>query len=63
MIVRRKGEAAPVVVSCTLLPFDARFEMGRTLAEAAHPVTLNHRHCASVCVLGGASCSAKCIAP
>ena len=59
MIVRRKGEAAPVVVSCTLLPYDARFEMGHTLADAARPVTLNHRHCASFCVLGGASCSAK----
>ena len=59
MIIKRKGEAAPVVVSCTLLPYDSRFEMGRTLAEAARPVTLNHRHCASFCVLGGASCSAK----
>ena len=59
MIVKRKGEAEPVVVSCTLLPCDARFEMGRTLSEAARPVTLNHRHCASFCVLGGASCSAK----
>ena len=59
MIVRRRGETEPVVVSCTLLPYDARFEMGHTLAEAARPVSLNHRHCASFCVLGGASCSAK----
>ena len=31
--------------------------MGRTLAEAAVPVALNHPHCASFCVLGGAACS------
>ena len=33
--------------------------LGGTLAQAARPVALNHRHCASFCVLGGASCSAK----
>ena len=59
MIVKRKGAAAPVVISCTLLPYDPGFEMGRTLTEAARPVSLNHRHCAKFCVLGGASCSAK----
>ena len=30
---------------------------GRTLAEAARPVALNHPYCASFCVLGGAACS------
>jgi Radical SAM superfamily/4Fe-4S single cluster domain len=57
MVVKRKGAAAPVVVSCTLLPYQADFEMGTTLAEAARPISLNHRHCAKFCVLGGASCS------
>jgi len=37
---------------------DRRFELGRTLAEAARPVALNHPHCARFCVLGGARCSA-----
>ncbi len=59
MIVKRKGEAAPVVVSCTLLPYQPDFEMGRILTEAARSVSLNHRHCARFCVMGGASCSAK----
>jgi sulfatase maturation enzyme AslB (radical SAM superfamily) len=59
MVVKRKGEAAPVVMPCTLLPYDARFEMGRNLDEATAPVKLNHPHCARFCVLGGASCSAK----
>ncbi len=56
MVVKRKGAAAPAVLACTLLPYDPRFEMGGTLAEAARPVALNHPHCASFCVLGGASC-------
>jgi pyruvate-formate lyase-activating enzyme len=57
MVVKRKGALRPRVVSCTLLPYDEGFEMGATLAEAARPVKLNHRHCARFCVLGGASCS------
>jgi hypothetical protein len=59
MVVRRKGAVAPVVVSCTLLPHDPRFEMGETLTQAEKSVSLNHSHCAKFCVLGGASCSAK----
>jgi hypothetical protein len=56
MVVKRKGASAPAVVSCTLLPYDRAFEMGATLEDAARPVSLNHRHCAKFCVLGGASC-------
>lgn len=58
MVVKRKGADSPAVLSCTLLPYDAQFEMGRTLEEAEAPVQLNHPHCAKFCVLGGASCSA-----
>ena len=57
MVVKRRGAASPVVLACTLLAYDPRFEMGTTLAEAAAPVSLNHPFCASFCVLGGASCS------
>ncbi|HCK83132.1 MAG TPA: radical SAM protein [Hyphomonadaceae bacterium] len=57
MVVKRKG-AAPAVLACTLLPYDPQFELGSTLAEAARPVALNHKYCASFCVLGGASCGA-----
>ena len=57
MVIKRKGAAAPSVVSCTLLPYDQAFEMGATLAEAQCMVKLNHPHCAKFCVLGGASCS------
>ena len=57
MVVKRKDAAHPAVLACTLLPYDARFELGRTLADAARPVALNHPHCASFCVLGGAACS------
>lgn len=57
MVVKRKGAARPAVLACTLLPYDARFEMGETLAGASGPVTLNHPHCAKFCVLGGASCA------
>lgn len=59
MVVKRKGARAPGVVACTLLPYDAGFEMGASLAEASRPVALNHPHCAKFCVLGGASCSVK----
>jgi uncharacterized Fe-S cluster-containing radical SAM superfamily protein len=57
MVVRRKGAAAAGVLACTLIPYDAEFELGETLAEASKPVALNHPHCARFCVLGGASCS------
>jgi predicted phosphodiesterase len=57
MVVKRKGADYPVVVSCTLLPYDAQFELGRTLSQANGAVPLNHAFCAQFCVLGGASCS------
>ena len=57
MVVKRQGAAAPVVLACTLLAYDKRFELGATLAEASRPVALNHPYCASFCVLGGAACS------
>ncbi len=57
MVVKAKGDDAPHVVACTLLPYDPGFAMGATLAEAARPIHLNHPHCARFCVLGGASCS------
>lgn len=59
MVIRRKGAGRAIVTACTLLPYDTRFDMGNTLAEAtSKPVALNHPWCASFCVLGGASCSA-----
>lgn len=57
MVVKRKGEAKPVVMPCTLLPYGDDFVMGESLAEAAGSVKLNHPHCARFCVLGGGSCS------
>lgn len=57
MVVKRQGADRPAVVACTLLPYDPRFELGATLAEASGPVSLNHPYCASFCVLGGAACS------
>jgi hypothetical protein len=61
MIVKRKGSERPVVVACTLLPYDEQFELGPTLGEAKRSVQLNHPNCAKFCVLGGASCSARFI--
>ena len=58
MVVRRRAAQHPVVVACTLTPYDPGFELGRTLAEASGRVSLNHPFCAQFCVLGGASCSA-----
>jgi len=57
MVIKRKGAPRPVVVACTLIPYDDRFALGETLAEAHGGVSLNHPHCARFCVLGGASCS------
>jgi hypothetical protein len=66
MVVKRKGAAAPVIVPCTLLPYEPAFEMGETFAEACAAdagmfnkgaVKLCHPHCAKFCVLGGGSCS------
>jgi len=57
MVVKRKGADRPAVLSCTLLAYDPQFEFGPRLADALGPVKLNHPHCATFCVLGGASCS------
>lgn len=66
MVVKRKGADRLTVLPCTLLPYDAQFEMGDTLAAAAEAdggmfrngaVKLCHPHCARFCVLGGGSCS------
>jgi len=57
MVVKRRGEDGVKVLACTLLPYDAQFELGATLAEASDPVKLNHPHCARFCVLGGGACS------
>jgi uncharacterized Fe-S cluster-containing radical SAM superfamily protein len=58
MVVRRRGADRPAVLACTLIAYDPAFELGATLAEAARPVPLNHRFCATFCVLGGAACGA-----
>lgn len=57
MVVKRRGADRPVVVACTLIPYEPGFELGTTLAAAGASVSLNHPHCARFCVLGGASCS------
>ena len=66
MVVKRKGASTPVVVPCTLLPYEPAFEMATTLAQsmradggmfAKGAVKLCHAHCAKFCVLGGGSCS------
>ena len=57
MVIKRKGAGQSVVVPCTLLPYDAEFEMGSSLTGSGKVVKLNHPHCARFCVLGGASCS------
>jgi uncharacterized Fe-S cluster-containing radical SAM superfamily protein len=58
MVVKRKGADRPVLLACTLLAYDERFELGTTLADANKPVHLAHKHCATFCVLGGAACGA-----
>lgn len=58
MVVKRKDAPRPVVVPCTLLPYERQFELGTRLADSAKTVKLNHPHCATFCVLGGASCGA-----
>ena len=66
MVVKRKAAEKPVVLPCTLLPYQPAFDMGPTLADAARAhggmfdkgaVKLCHPHCAKFCVLGGGSCS------
>ncbi|MFT4863629.1 MAG: putative Fe-S cluster-containing radical SAM superfamily protein [Pseudohongiellaceae bacterium] len=57
MVVKRKGDAGPTVLPCTLLAYDEQFNLGSSLASAATRVHLNHKFCAQFCVLGGASCS------
>jgi sulfatase maturation enzyme AslB (radical SAM superfamily) len=68
MVIKRQGAARPTVVPCTLIPYDAAFDMGPTLTQAgeadsgmfaAGAVKLCHPHCSKFCVLGGGSCSGK----
>jgi uncharacterized Fe-S cluster-containing radical SAM superfamily protein len=56
MVVKRKGAPHPVVLACTLIPYDRAFELGTTLGQSFRPVKLNHPHCARFCVLGGGAC-------
>lgn len=56
MLVKRRGEA-PSYAACTLLPYEAEFDMGRSAPPVGQQVALNHPHCAKFCVLGGASCA------
>ena len=56
MVVKRRGAARPHIVACTLIPYDPRFDLGRSLSDAPRRVALNHPHCARFCLLGGASC-------
>ena len=58
MVVKHKGAAGPSVAACTLLPYDAQWNLGPSLSGALGSVPLNHPHCAKFCVLGGAACSA-----
>lgn len=58
MVVKHKGDEKPSVMACTLLAYDAQFNMGETLKEASRSVSLNHPHCAKFCVLGGGACTA-----
>ncbi|MEM8935127.1 MAG: radical SAM protein [Pseudomonadota bacterium] len=57
MVVKDKGAAAPSVRACTLIPYEKAFDLGPDLRAASKAVPLNHRHCATFCVLGGASCA------
>jgi uncharacterized Fe-S cluster-containing radical SAM superfamily protein len=58
MVVKPKGAERPIVQACTLLPYEAPFALGSTLAAAtAEPIALNHPHCSKFCVLGGGACS------
>ena len=57
MVVKRNGAQQTAVLACTLIPYDERFELGSTLAEAAKSVPLNHPYCATFCVLGGGACA------
>lgn len=58
MVLKRRDAGAPVVVPCTLLPYDRQFELGSRLSDATGAVKLNHPFCAQFCVLGGGSCTA-----
>ena len=57
MIVKKKGNAKPSVIACTLLPYDEAFDLGSTLKQSMQKIYLNHPHCSKFCVLGGSSCS------
>ncbi|MBL1421547.1 MAG: radical SAM protein [Alphaproteobacteria bacterium] len=66
MVVHRKGEDGFKVLPCTLIAYDDKFEMGKSLEASLSAnegnfkcggVKLNHQHCAKFCVLGGGSCS------
>lgn len=57
MVVKHRGADRPVVVSCTLLPYSAEFNLGHRLSESLGDISLNHPYCSAFCVLGGGNCS------
>ena len=59
MVLKRKGAEQPVVVPCTLLPYDPQFELGRRLAGSADDRHVQPSVLRPVLRAGGASCSAR----
>jgi len=51
------SSVCPAVIACTLLPYDPRFELGQTLAEAGGAVPFKYPDCAKFCVLSGGASS------
>lgn len=57
MVVKKKNAIKPNVQSCTLIPYDKDFNLGKSLNDSKRKVYLNHRFCSQFCVLGGSKCS------
>ncbi len=57
MVVKKKGSEKPSVISCTLLPYEDEFDLGKNLTSSLKKIYLNHKHCSKFCVLGESSCS------
>lgn len=54
--VERELQAAGIFIASALLTYYDRFQLGIILPKAT---PLAHKHCATVCVLGGACCVSR----
>ncbi len=57
MVVKKRDNPKPVILSCTLITNDKDFELGNNFKTAKDTTYLKHPYCSQFCVLGNSKCA------